>query len=68
MRRNNRVLIKLGKEPFSKLKEICDIWNFNSDGEAIYTSYKKQNSYIVSHSIYDVGTWTDEDIRKINQK
>ena len=72
MRRNNRVLIKLGKTPYNKLKELCDIWNFDSDGKAYYMSYNLQNR-LAAHqyipcSIYSDSPWCDEDIIKINMK
>lgn len=61
MRRNNKLLIKLGKDPINRLKEICDIWNFDSDGECSYINFKRKIFF------RDAG-WSKEDIRKINQK
>lgn len=68
MRRNNKMRIKAGKDPFTKLKEICDNWNFNSDGNAQYRSYNKQNRYGVEYSVWGQGAWSEENIIYMNRK
>lgn len=68
MRHNNKILIKLGKDPINKVKEIYDNWNFNSDGGAKYRTYNKQNRFGVSYSIWGQEAWSQENINYMNRK
>lgn len=61
MRRNNKILIKLDKDLINKLKEVRDIWEFDSDGSCYYINFKRKR-------FFGDTEWSKEDIRKINQK
>lgn len=62
MRRNNRIRIKLGKEPYHHLREVCDNWNFNSDGGCSYVNF------LGSRFGHKGEPYSKEDIRLINRK
>lgn len=66
MRRINRVHLKNGDEDLiHSLKEVRDIWNFDSDGECGYINFL---SYRFYNHLNRYSPWTRDDIRSINAK
>lgn len=61
MRRTSKRLIKLGKDPIYHIREICDNWNFDSDGECYYRSFNQPR-------MFTGGVWTEEEINYMNRK
>ena len=68
LRRTNKLRIKLGQDTLNKLKEVRDIYCFDSDGEAYYMTYNKQNRQGVGNSIWGQDAWSEEDINRLNRK
>jgi len=62
MRRTNKIRLKLGQDLYHSLKEVRDIWNFDSDGGCAYINFL-ENKYF-----NELSSWTKEEIRKINAK